>query len=159
MTSLQTFGQLSATKRKRNQTISIHERERKIPHNFVRIVTTYPLPQDEVGSGTCGKLFSTGDFYIDADSSSIVFYRGVAESLASGALAKYVVSKPHAGDFTEELTVGSGPNDSLDVLSSSKDGRLVLANITKDEGDVTFVIHKVPRQGEDEMITSVCHAG
>jgi hypothetical protein len=62
-------------------------------------------------------------------------------------------------NFHDTVECGAGPSDSVDIVSCSRDGNIVLVNVPAGGGTQIALSHKLGLRTEDERITTVCHAG
>ena len=148
------FGQQSATKRKREQmTPALTEKA----NTHVKALRQAPLNsnREETVSSWNGRLFPRGQYiHHQAPGHAVVFH----QHFISNPAVHIVLNKMDIVNLSGTMDCGVGPSESFDIVSCTSNGRIMIANVTADGVQTTFECN-VHLQEEAERITQCCHAG
>jgi len=149
-TPAMSFGQQSASKRKRDQMTPAPAEKANV---FVKQLRQ-PL-QNADRDVTVGRLFPRGQFVHRLSAGQAVVFR---HHFLTSPSDHVVLNKMEIKDFNGAIDCGVGPSESFDVVSCSTSGRITIANVTADGTQTNFECN-VHLQEENEQITECCHAG
>jgi hypothetical protein len=157
------FGQQSATKRKREQVSSNTDTAKSVSSIYVKALKTISLSDESEGncisSMKAAHLFVNGTLVLLSQEEGLKYLINVKEKVPrSVSLRNCDVVRG-----CKVIDCGSGPNDSMDLVGSAKDGSIVLANLPSnvavDGSNVVTIAHMVHLKDKDEEICAICHAG
>lgn len=143
------FGQQSASKRKRDQMTPAAEKA----NLFVKQIRQ-SAPNSDVDIAV-GRLFPRGQFLHQQVPGRSLMFR---PHFLSNPSEQVVLNKMNDESFDSSVDCGVGPSESFDIVACSPTGRITIANVTSDGTQTTFEC-SVHLHEEDEQITECTHAG
>jgi hypothetical protein len=147
------FGQQSALKRKREYLQSDTDASSN-SLKFLRKEASVATSDAE--RVPVGRLYGFGQLLLQNEEHRPILVPSVAR-LQHQQSDRVQLSTPL--NFHDTVECGAGPSDSVDIVSCSRDGNIVLVNVPAGGGTQIALSHKLGLRTEDERITTVCHAG
>jgi len=144
------FGQQSASKRKRDQMTPAMGEKANL---FVKQIRQ-PVPNTDIDV-TVGRLFPRGQFLHKQNPGRSLVFR---PHFLSSPSEHVILNKMNDESLRSSLDCGVGPSVSFDIVACSPAGRITIANVTADGTQTTFEC-SVHLHEEDEQITECTHAG
>ena len=144
------FGQQSASKRKRDQMTPAAGEKANL---FVKQIRQSAANTDS--DIAVGHLFPRGQFLHKQNPGRSLAFR---PHFLSNPTEHVILNKMNEESFNSSLDCGVGPSESFDIVACSPSGRITIANVTADGTQTSFEC-SVHLHEEDEQITECTHAG
>lgn len=152
MSMSMSFGQQSALKRKREHLVSDEADAARNTLKYLRKNSSIASLGD--GRVPVGCLYGFGQLLVQNGEGQRTF---LVPSVTRPHQPECIALTTNL-DFKNNLECGAGPSDSIDIISCSHDGAILLINVPG-AGTQVSLSHRIRLRTEDERITTVCHAG